>query len=337
MGLRTVAQAPRLSAPGDLPCDPLPDSNPMRDLLSIVVPVSLSLVAACTAQTRPQRFADWSKPVFAPAEHASRRARVADGLPEGSILLVPSAEGRSHGETFRQLDDFMYLTGLEVPRSLLALDAKSGKSVLFVPATDRRFFSPARRNDFPGRVLAKDPVLKERSGVGAVLPLSGFRDWVSTRVREGRSLAVRGSQGAAFKPLELKLFGIPSPEDVLRRYLVAEFPSPSPKIRNGFSAMARARMVKSPAEIAILREACAVTCSGIRTAARAVRAGIDERGLEGVLESAFKAGGAPRVPFASIIKSGPNSLWPWRNSRCSLRTAESGDARRRVGDLRCWV
>ena len=48
-----------------------------------------------------------------------------------------------------------------------------------------------------------------------------------------------------------------------------------------------------------------------RGAAR-VRAGTDERTLTGAFTADCMAPGAQRVPFAPIIKSGPNSLWPWR-------------------------
>ena len=39
------------------------------------------------------------------------------------MLLIPSSDGVTHGDTFRQLDDFLYFTGLELPGSMLALDA----------------------------------------------------------------------------------------------------------------------------------------------------------------------------------------------------------------------
>jgi len=52
--------------------------------------------------------------------------------------------------------------------------------------------------------------------------------------------------------------------------------------------------------------------AGITHAAGFIRDGVDERTLEGELEAEFKRRGAQRLPFASIIKSGPNSLWPWR-------------------------
>jgi len=43
-----------------------------------------------------------------------------------------------------------------------------------------------------------------------------------------------------------------------------------------------------------------------------VKDGVDERSLEAEFEAFCKRGGAQRLPFASIIKSGPNALWPWR-------------------------
>ena len=69
----------------------------------------------------------------------------------GGLLLVPSSDGLTHGETFRQLEDFWYLTGLEVVQSMLVLDAERGLSTLFMPQRDPRFENPGRPNDFPGR------------------------------------------------------------------------------------------------------------------------------------------------------------------------------------------
>ena len=71
-------------------------------------------------------------------------------------------------------------------------------------------------------------------------------------------------------------------------------------------------MVKSPTEIEIMRKAAAITVKSIIAAAKTIKPGVDERYLEGVLEGNYKMNGAQRLAFGSIIKSGPNSLWPWR-------------------------
>ena len=105
-----------------------------------------------SAQTPEQRYSDWVRPGFRPQEYEFRRNRILDGLRAtgGGLLLVPSSDGITHGETFRQLEDFWYLTGLEVPQSMLVLDARRDISILFMPQSDPRFENPGRPNDFPG-------------------------------------------------------------------------------------------------------------------------------------------------------------------------------------------
>jgi hypothetical protein len=49
----------------------------------------------------------------------------------GGVFLVPSAQGLSDGFTFRELDDFLYFTGLELWDSILSLDADEGRACLF--------------------------------------------------------------------------------------------------------------------------------------------------------------------------------------------------------------
>ena len=100
-------------------------------------------------------------------------------------------------------------------------------------------------------------------------------------------------------------------------------------IDNAFEDVARVRMVHGPEEIAKMRAVCDLTMRAIRHAASFVRAGVDERTLEAELEAEYKRGGAQRLAFASIIKSGPNSLWPWRilaaNYDRRNRVMENGD------------
>ena len=63
-----------------------------------------------------------------PTSYRQRRANLISVFENsgGGILLAPSRHARSHGETFRQLNDFLYFTGLEFPDSVLAMDADKG-------------------------------------------------------------------------------------------------------------------------------------------------------------------------------------------------------------------
>ena len=71
-------------------------------------------------------------------------------------------------------------------------------------------------------------------------------------------------------------------------------------------------MIKTPAEIDHMRVAADATMAGIQSAAWRIRPGVDERTLQGEFENTCRTFGSQALPFTPIIKSGPNSLWPWR-------------------------
>ncbi|MEM7201078.1 MAG: aminopeptidase P N-terminal domain-containing protein [Planctomycetota bacterium] len=266
--------------------------------------------------TPPQPFFSWSGLDFPAEEYQRRRQGLLDELRQsgGGVLLAPSAEGRSHGATFRQSDDFFYFTGLELPQAFLVVDADAAGDApsvsLFVPGTDKRFENPARRNDFPGRRLAADPELVARTGIDHVVFASRIHEHLRQWAEQGRLVRVNGGRPGALPPTEpapLRDWGATHGLlDFLRRE------HPGLRIGNAFDDVAALRSVKSPAEVATMERACAITTAAIREAAAAIRDGVDERTLEGVLEAGFKRRGAQRRAFDSIIKSGPNSLWPWR-------------------------
>jgi Xaa-Pro aminopeptidase len=272
-------------------------------LLVMVVPASLP------AQ---QRYWDWTTLSFTAAEFAGRRARLAAALAEsgGGVFLAPAADGLSHGDTFRQLDDFMYLTGLELPNSVMVLEAASGRAIIFAPANDPRFENPGRPNDFPGRSLAADPAIPARAGIG-IRPWDEFTGYVDSLVASGTVLRLRGRDtGPIAAPVPDPILRW-SEEEALLDWLMRRSGTP-PHVSNAFEAVARLRMTKSPAEIALMRRAADATMDGILESARLVRAGVDERTLIGAFEAACRRHGSARLPFSPIIKSGPNSLWPWR-------------------------
>lgn len=67
------------------------------------------------------------------------------------------------------------------------------------------------------------------------------------------------------------------------------------------------RLRKSPAELDAIRRACAVTVEGHRAAAAAIRPGAGEWEVEAALEAAFRAAGATRPGFDTIVGGGTNA------------------------------
>jgi len=270
----------------------------------------LAAQSAQSAAQRPERFTDWTRPVFPAEEYVARRAAALALLDENAVLLVPSGEGTSTGETFRQLDDFEYLAGLEVPRSLLAVDRRTERAVLFVPATDPRFENPGRPNDFPGRPLAADSALRALSGVDAVLADTELEDYLRGLAQRGAQILVNQGRSRVAGASGLSPFTVPTPGQLLTDFL--QRAHPRLPVGDAFEVMARLRMVKSAREVAVMREAARITSLAIVRGAAQVCPGVTERALTGAFSADCRALGAQRDAFTPIIKSGPNSLWPWR-------------------------
>ncbi|MEO7158068.1 MAG: Xaa-Pro peptidase family protein [Vicinamibacterales bacterium] len=282
-----------------------------RALAAGMAIVFLSAVAPTAQRTREQKYADWATDAFPASEFESRRRTLVEHLlPVGGVFLTPAASGASDGFTFRQLDTFWYLSGLEVPDAVLAIDVDRASATLYAPVRDGRFENPARPNDFPGRPLQPDPALTVRSGIRKIKPIDQLeRDlgaWVSARRVLQVDPGVPGPVGrSAPTPFQRV-----SPLQHFASWLVERHPSA--RVESAHSAVARTRMVKTAAETAVMRRAARLGVDGIAHAAGFVKVGVDERTLEAEFEAFCKRGGAERLPFASIIKSGPNSLWPWR-------------------------
>lgn len=285
-----------------------------RVLCTSFVLVSVAGVAASPQSLRAQRpetFSTWTSPVFPAAEYVARRASALGRMGEHDMWLVPSSEGTSGGETFRQLDDFEYFVGLEVSRSMLAIDGRSKRAVLFVPRDDPRFTNAGRPNDFPGRPLALDPALRALSGVDTVLTYDALDGFLFSATNRGARILVNtGRGGLATSTPPSSAFDVPSPGEVLVTHLKHEHEEIT--LGNAFPIMAALRMVKSPREIAAMRDVAAMTTKAIARGAARVKAGGDERTLTGAFVADCMALGAQRVAFTPIIKSGDNSLWPWR-------------------------
>ena len=221
------------------------------------------------------RFWDWTSLDFPAEEYAARRERLLDALAAdgGGILIVPGDHGISHGMTFRQLDNFNYLTGLEVPASLLALDADRRSVLLFTSPRDARFENPLRPNDFPGRPLGDDPTLATVSGLTRIVDVGEFEAYLEAWTGEGRLLRVNGGHPGALGALESEALPDWSPQDLLLLHLRRT--RPEARTRNAFDAVARVRSILSPAEVERMRRVADLTVRSIRETAGWVAAGVE--------------------------------------------------------------
>jgi Xaa-Pro aminopeptidase len=264
------------------------------------------------SQTPEQRYFNWTDLSFSKEELALRRANLINQLlldNQSGTVLVPSRDGFSYGETFRQLDDFYYLTGLELPNSILVIDLSDKSAVVFVPERDLRFESTSRPNDFPGRPILDDKEITSLSGL-EFKNIDDFPYMMEDKASKEEVILINSGRQGEVIFASGEYITTHSPVQIL--LLALQKRHPGLTFKNMYHSLAKIRMVKSPKEIEYMRKAIEITVDGIKTAAKSIKPGVDERFLEGILEGSYKVNGSHRLAFGSIIKSGPNSLWPWR-------------------------
>lgn len=262
------------------------------------------------AQTPQQSYFEWTELPFSKEELTQRRDNLVSQLKNKNktgLVLIPAKDGFSDGETFRQLDDFYYFTGLELPNAILAIEIANGNTIVFTPEMDMRFHSNSRPNDFPGRPLLNDPEIAAKSGL-ILTNIDDFPAFVTSKAstpilvnngRDGNILFASNEYITTHSPIQILMQALKT------KHNISIF-------ENSYKSIAEVRMIKSEAEIEIMKKASRITVKSIEEAAKSIKPGIDERYLEGVLEGHYKKLGAQRLAFGSIIKSGPNALWPWR-------------------------
>lgn len=289
----------------------------MPSLRSLLVAMLLAIAGPppsdLAAQTPEQRYGDWVRRLdFRAQEYRYRRSHMMELLREGSggMLLVPSSDGDPHGGTFRQLDDFWYYTGLEIPNSMLVLDSDRNQATLFLPTSDYRFENPGRQNDFPGRPLLDDFQLRSIAGIEEYRDIAELHRVLAQWVDASATLRVNARSAGELTDTEVPLVGALDPTQTLVLRLRGDHPDAI--IENAFEETARLRMIKSRAEIQRMQVASDATAQAIRSTAARIRAGVDERSLQAEFEATCRALGSQAIPFTPIVKSGPNSLWPWR-------------------------
>ncbi|WP_405397059.1 aminopeptidase P N-terminal domain-containing protein [Maribacter sp. Asnod2-G09] len=264
------------------------------------------------AQTPVQSYFEWTNLPFTKEELSERRDNLMNLLAEQGklgVVVIPASDGFSFGETFRQADDFYYFSGLELPNAILVMNVENQSAIIYTPERDLRFENGSRVNDFPGRPLLNDKSITEKTGV-TLASIEDFSIFMDAESKKANTVLINNGRQGKIRYASDAYIATYSPVQVLLQALSKK--QPSLKHENIYDAVANVRMIKSEAEIEIIRKAATITVNAIKQSAKKIKPGVDERYLEGILEGDFKINGSQRLAFGSIIKSGPNSHWPWR-------------------------
>ena len=272
------------------------------------------------------------------AEYAARRKALAGKLrqelpPGGLGIFVVRSAAEQDMATFRQESNLYYLTGTEIPESVLLLaftraagagDAKTAgvegfAEYFYLPDRDVRQEKWTGPKPSPGGL--DKSTLQPDAERRATMELLGFaappagefppRRWPTGPLEQTSSFPRQfagflSETDALFFSAEAGVTGEPiSGELAFLNDLRARYPNL--RIEDPRKTLARLRMVKSPAEIRQIRRAVEITCKAFEDALPAARAGAAEFEVQAEVERRFTRDGARRPAYPSIVGSGPNS------------------------------
>ncbi|HEX6202264.1 MAG TPA: Xaa-Pro aminopeptidase [Thermoanaerobaculia bacterium] len=307
-----------------MPASPAPLRLAFSSFLVIAL-VVLAAVASSAAAQAPAAALGAEPPPVAAGELAARRAAVAAELgPDALLLLVAPEPARRNGDVswpFRQDDDLYWLTGVAVPGSALALvtgpDGALVRTVLFAPEADplaELWTGPVPTFEELSAVSGVEEVAASgelRPFLGAAL--SG-RSWGESDLYRyyrppavpGFSRAVAAGRATVWLELGPRGFGgAASPALELARQVRDTWPEVS--LANATPLLVARREIKSPAEVALLERAIAITEEGIRAGMLRALTAERENQVQAALEHAFRDLGACCWGFPSIVAAGANT------------------------------
>ncbi len=281
--------------------------------------LSVLLLAGSPASAQPPLFTD----ALPKAEFAARRARVMEQIGDAVVVVQGTTETSSY-EKFRQSNQFFYLSGIEVPRAILVVDGRAKSSTLYIAPKDERM----ERSEGP--LLVPGPEAETLTGIDRVLPHDRFA--TDAKALDGRVVytTFRGETVGAGTPDREASHRraraadpwdqMPSREDWFMKKLGAQAKVEFKNLDPILDAM---RMIKSPREIALIRESTRIAGQGLMEAMRSAEPGMYEYELEAIADYIFKKNNAQGIAYFALVAAGKNASWPhYHASQALIRDGE---------------
>lgn len=237
-------------------------------------------------------------PAISLAEYRQRRDALMGQLPDNAAVVLPGAglmtRSRDSEFAFRQNSDFYYLTGIREPDALLVLlpGRAEGESVVFCQDRDPTMEAWTGRRLGAAGVVAEhgiDQAFENADRDEQLVELLTGRELLYLPLDNGEAVAV------AEEALHSAQAGLRRGRPALKGWLDI-----SPLIH----AM---RLIKSEAEIALLKHAAVISARAHRRAMQVCRPGLSEFQLQAELEHEFVWQGASGPAYSTIVGSGANA------------------------------
>jgi len=254
---------------------------------------------------------------FTADEFKSRRMKLAKELETNAIAIFQGAPSETGYVKFRQYNEFYYLTGIETAHAYVLIKGGSGETSLYLPHKN------PRRERSEGPLMSSEDVdeVKKMNGVDNVYPteMMGEHLWrmrmrskpivylyqtPPERHAESRDLLLRYEGDIQNDPWDhteprYKNFN----KNISNQMHGSEIKDITP-ILDGL------RLIKSQAEINVLKKATVLSCLALMEAMRSTKPGIFEYELDGMAKYIYHINGAQGDAYYSLIANGPNAYMP---------------------------
>ncbi|MBI2833669.1 MAG: aminopeptidase P family protein [Acidobacteria bacterium] len=262
-----------------------------------------------SAGAEPPLFTD----AFPASEFVERRARVMQRLGDAVAILQGATEYAAYVK-FRQNNHFFYLTGVEVPRAILVIDGRARSYTLFLPPRDERL----ERSEGP--MLGPDADAARLTGIESVKARGEFAEVVAALARDRRVVYTpfRPETVGAGTPRHATAHAKLTKDDPWDRRpsrpeaFMAAITAAAPGVafRDLDPVLDEMRVIKSPREIALVREATRIAGLAVMEAMRSAAPGMYEYELEAIADYVFKRHNAQGIGYFALIAAGRNAYYP---------------------------
>jgi Xaa-Pro aminopeptidase len=247
--------------------------------------------------------------LFDKSEYAARRQKLMEKIPDG-IAVIFGAQPIASYYPYFQNNDFLYLTGVEIPNAILMIDGIRKTSLLFFTTTEA-----AARNEGISVDLVKNP--REFTGIEQVLPYENFTMRFTMMASRSKVLytpfypeeLAREASTEKFMTLQRNQalnFWDQRPTREMQFVKILREKFPMAEIRDCSSFIWEQRAIKSPAEIEMMRKAGRIGVKAHIEMMKATRPGMYEYELAAVFDYINEKEGAQELAYGVIISSGEN-------------------------------
>jgi len=263
---------------------------------------------------------------FDKSEYAARRIKLMEKIPDG-IAIILGAQATGSYNRYYQNNDMMYFSGVEIPNAILVIDGIKKESVLLFTSTENQ-----ARNEGISFDFVRNP--KEFTGIEKVLGYDQFSEYLDERTKDVKKIytsffpeeLIRECTNEKLRHLQRSLTNNEWDTRLTRELQFIEILKEKysgVKIKDCAQMIWDLRIIKSQAEIELLREAGKIGVMAHNTVLKAIKPGMKENEAAALFEYICKKEGAQDLSYYVILSSGENH--PYVHYNKYDRTLKDGD------------